>query len=77
LGNVYAAQLFGAAERAVGPLEEAFAEGDFRSLRTWLGENVHCHGKRYKAAALIERVTGSAPDPSALIESLSHRYRSE
>ncbi|HEY3257336.1 MAG TPA: carboxypeptidase M32 [Gemmatimonadaceae bacterium] len=75
LGNVYAAQLFAAAERAMGPLEEAFAEGDFRALRTWLGEHVHRHGKRYKAAEIIERTTGSAPDPSALIESLSHRYR--
>jgi carboxypeptidase Taq len=77
LGNVYAAQLFAAAERALGPLEEAFAEGDFRTLRTWLGENVHRHGKRYEPAVIIERATGSAPDPSALIESLSRRYRSE
>ncbi len=75
LGNVYAAQLFAAAERALGPLEEAFAEGDFRTLRTWLGEHVHRQGKRYKAAEIIERATGSAPDPSALIESLSRRYR--
>jgi carboxypeptidase Taq len=76
LGNVYAAQLFAAAESALGSLEEAFAEGEFRTLRTWLGENVHRHGKHYKAAEIIERVTGSAPDPSALIESLSRRYRS-
>lgn len=76
LGNVYAAQLFAAAERALGPLEEAFAQGDFRTLLTWLGENVHRHGKRYKAAEIVERATGSAPDPSALIESLSRRYRS-
>jgi carboxypeptidase Taq len=77
LGNVYAAQLFAAAEREIGPLEEVFAEGDFSTLRAWLGKNVHRHGKHYKAADLIERVTGSAPDPSALIESLSRRYRSE
>jgi carboxypeptidase Taq len=76
LGNVYAAQLFAAAERAVGPLDEAFAAGDFRTLSRWLGEQVHRHGRRYTAAALIERVTGSAPEPSALIASLSHRYRS-
>jgi carboxypeptidase Taq len=76
LGNVYAAQLFAAAERAVGPLEEAFAAGDFRTLRGWLGEHVHRHGRRYPVAALIERATGSAPDPSALIASLSRRYRS-
>jgi carboxypeptidase Taq len=75
LGNVYAAQLFNAAERAVGPLDEAFAAGDFRVLRDWLVENVHRHGKRYPAVALIERVTGEPPNPSALIASLSHRYR--
>jgi len=76
LGNVYAAQLFAAAERAMGPLEEAFAEGDFRTLRAWLVENVHRNGKRYKAADVIERATGGAPDPAALIETLSLRYLS-
>ena len=76
LGNVYSAQLFEAAEHAVGPLEDAFAAGEFGALRGWLGEHVHRHGKRYPAAALIERATGNAPDPSALVASLSHRYRS-
>ena len=74
LGNVYAAQLFEAAERAIGPLEDAFAEGEFSALRGWLAENIHRHGKRYGAAALVERVTGTPPDPSALIASLSQRY---
>jgi len=77
LGNVYAAQLFDAAEHAVGPLDEAFAAGDFRTLRGWLREHVHRHGQRYEVAALIERVTGSAPDPTALIASLSRRYRAD
>jgi carboxypeptidase Taq len=76
LGNVYAAQLFAAAERAVGPLDEAFAAGDFRTLSRWLGEHVHRHGQRYPAATIVERATGRAPDPSALIASLAHRYRS-
>ena len=74
LGNVYAAQLFDAAERAAGPLEDSFAAGDFSGLRNWLGENVHRHGRRYRPVAIIERATGKAPDPSALIASLSARY---
>jgi carboxypeptidase Taq len=77
LGNVYAAQIFEAADRAIGPLEDAFAAGDFRPLREWLAENIHRHGKRYHAPALIERVTGSAPRPSALIANLENRYGRE
>ena len=75
LGNVYAAQLHAAAERDVGPLEDAFARGDFSGLNRWLRENVHRHGMRYRAGAIVERTTGSVPDPSALIDSLSSRYR--
>ncbi len=74
LGNMYAAQLFEAAERAIGPLDDAFAAGEYHTLREWLRENIHRHGKRYPATTLIERVTGSPPDSSALIASLSQRY---
>ncbi|MEO7083864.1 MAG: carboxypeptidase M32 [Gemmatimonadaceae bacterium] len=75
LGNVYAAQLFAAADRAVGPLDDAFAAGDFLPLREWLREHVHRHAQRYAVAALIERATGSPPDATALVESLTNRYR--
>jgi carboxypeptidase Taq len=74
LGNVYAAQLFAAAERAIGPLDDAFASGDFRTLRDWLGEHVHRHGSLFSVATTIERATGSAPDPAALVGSLTRRY---
>ena len=74
LGNVYAAQIFAAAERAIGPLEDAFAVGEFGELRRWLADNIHRHGMRYRAEELIARVTGSGPDPLALIENLSTRY---
>ena len=75
LGNVYAAQLFATADREIGPLEESFAAGEFAPLREWLREKIHRHGKRYRATELIERTTGKSLDPSALIASISHRYR--
>ena len=75
LGNVYAAQLFAAADRAVGPLEESFARGDFAPLREWLGEHVHRHGMRWPVATLVERASGKSPDPADLVESLTRRYR--
>ena len=60
LGNVYCAQLFAAAERAIGPLEDAFARGEFEPLREWLREHVHRHGMRWPVPELIERATGAA-----------------
>jgi carboxypeptidase Taq len=77
LGNIYAAQLFAAAELELGSLDNAFAAGDFLSLRRWLGDRVHRHGQRFPVPTLIERVTGRPPDPSALIRNLESRYGSE
>jgi carboxypeptidase Taq len=74
LGNVYSAQIFTAAERAIGPLEDAFAVGEFGELRRWLADNIYRHGMRYRADEMIARVTGSGPDPQALIGNLSTRY---
>jgi carboxypeptidase Taq len=74
LGNVYAAQLFAAAEAQLGGLDEAFARGDFGGLLDWLREKIHCHGQRYRAADLVERVTGSRPDHRPLIDGLRRKY---
>jgi len=74
LGNVYAAQLFAAADRQIGPLEEQFARGEFAPLREWLREQVHRQGMRWSPAALVERATGQGPDATYLVESLTRRY---
>lgn len=75
LGNVYGAQLFAAAERALGELDEAFARGDFAGLLGWLREWVHRPGQLYTADELVARATGSSPSPDALLASLRRRYR--
>ena len=74
LGNVYAAQLFAAAQAELGGLDDAFARGDFGGLLGWLREKVHRQGQRYRAADLIERVTGSRPDHRPLIDGLRRKY---
>ena len=74
LGNIYAAQLFAAAERDLGPLDDRFAAGDFASLREWLGMRVHRLGSRYSAAETIERAVGGPLDPYVLLQSLERRY---
>lgn len=58
LGTLVSAQLFTAAAEALGPLDNAFARGEFAPLLGWLRENVHRHGRRYEASELVERATG-------------------
>jgi carboxypeptidase Taq len=74
LGNVYAAQLFGAAQAELGGLDDTFARGDFLGLFGWLREKIHRQGQRYRSTPLIERVTGSRPDHRPLIEGLRRKY---
>ncbi len=74
LGNLYAAQLFGAAEKDIGDLDERFASGDFQPLLEWLRNNIHQHGTTYKPRDLIRHVTGAEPDPSYLIDYCEKKY---
>jgi carboxypeptidase Taq len=74
LGNVYAAQLHAAADRAVGGLDELLARGETAPLLEWLRGNVHRHGRRYTPAELVRRATGSVPDPAPLVAALRGKY---
>jgi carboxypeptidase Taq len=74
LGDVFAAQLFAAAEAALGNLEEQFARGEFGELVLWLSSNVYRQGGRYPSARLIESVTGSPPDHRPLVRALKAKY---
>jgi len=74
LGNLYAAQLFEAAARAVPDLENGFTEGKLLPLRDWLVENVHRHGSRYRAPELIERATGSPPTAEAFKRYVKRKF---
>jgi carboxypeptidase Taq len=74
LGDVFAAQLYAAAERELGSLGEQFARGEFDALVQWLGRRVYREGGRYPSARLIEAVTGSPPDHRPLVRLLRQKY---
>jgi carboxypeptidase Taq len=67
LGNLIAAQLFEAAQRALGDLDAAFAAGDFRPLLGWLREHVHRHGSFHPAGELVARATGAPLSTAAYL----------
>jgi len=70
LGNLYSAQLYEAACEANPGMEADYARGEFDTLRHWLNEHVHVHGRRWQAAELCERATGKPLSADPLMRHL-------
>ena len=76
LGNIYSSMLYRQAEISLGPLQPDFAEGNFLPLLTWLRENVHRRGNRYRANELMKKITGTDIDHTALVDHLTQKTTS-
>ncbi len=74
LGNLYAAQLFEAAERDLGDLPSMFRAGEFAPLLEWLRTHIHRHGQCYSPGELVTRATGSPLSHEALMRYLRAKY---
>ncbi|MBU0637347.1 MAG: carboxypeptidase M32 [Planctomycetes bacterium] len=75
LGNLYAAQFFQAARRGLPDLDEQLRRGELAPLREWLRENIHVHGKRYRAHELVHEVTGAELSHKPYIDYLHAKYK--
>ncbi len=71
LGNLYAAQLYIAADKALKGLDKQITAGNFKDLLKWLRTNIHTQGRRYQPAQLIKKITGSPPKPTYLQKHLA------
>jgi carboxypeptidase Taq len=58
LGNLLAAQYYAKAVQARPSIPDDIASGRFDTLRTWLNENLHQHGRKFQSDELTRRVTG-------------------
>jgi len=74
LGNLYAASFMAAAEKELGEMQSSFRRGDFAGLRAWLGRHIHSEGRRYRPAALCEKVTGASLSAKPFIRYLEAKY---
>ncbi len=74
LGNVMAAQFFGAAKAQVPELEASLERADYAPLRGWLTDNLYRHGRAYTPAELLQRSTGQALDAEPLVRFLNEKY---
>jgi carboxypeptidase Taq len=75
LGNLIAAQLFGAASRQLGDLPGQIARGQFGGLLDWLRQQIHQHGRCYSGAELVENATGEPLRADHLTNDLEAKLR--
>lgn len=74
LGNLYAAQFYEAAQRALPDLRDRIRKGELRPLREWLRENIHRHGRRYPASELVRHVTGRPLSAEPFLKYLRSKF---
>jgi carboxypeptidase Taq len=74
LGNLYAAQFFERARVDLGDLERQLSRGEFAPLKEWLTIKIHRQGQRYRAADLVQAVTGAPLSPRPLLDQLRSKY---
>jgi len=74
LGNLYSAQLFETALKALPDLWAQVEQGEFAPLLGWLRKNVHEVGRRKTAVELIESVTGQKPSADPFMNYLEQKY---
>jgi carboxypeptidase Taq len=66
LGNLISAQLWEKVTADLPELPEAFEQGEFATLREWLRESLHRHGRKFTPGETLERAAGAGridPEP--------------
>lgn len=76
LGNLYAAQFYNQMKKDIPKLNQQIAKGDFSKINNWLKQNIHRHGKTYRAGALVKKVTGEELNSRYFAEYLEKKYLS-
>jgi len=74
IGNVASVQLYERALKDLPHLEEGFARGEFAELLTWMNDNVHAHGSKFKPQELLERVTGRELDAGPYLAYIKRKF---
>ncbi len=57
LGNIMSAQFYESAEIAIPNLSAEIKEGNFASLKGWLGQNLHKYGKKFTGLEVLKMAT--------------------
>jgi carboxypeptidase Taq len=74
LGTVMSVQIWEKVLEDVPDLEDQIERGEFSTLREWLGEHVHRHGRKYTPQETLKMATGRTLDPKPYLAYLRAKY---
>ncbi|HEU0028012.1 MAG TPA: hypothetical protein VFQ25_12935, partial [Ktedonobacterales bacterium] len=74
LGNLYAAQIYAALQRAYPDMDARLTSGDTAFALDWLRKRMYQYGKTYEPETLLRIVTGEQPDPAYFAEYLTRKF---
>jgi carboxypeptidase Taq len=74
IGNLLSVQLWRTFQGEHPSWEREIVGGEFSSLREWLRERVHRHGKAYRPSELVQRITGKALGAEPYLAYLEEKY---
>lgn len=74
MGNLYAAQFFAAAKEQSPAIAAELEAGKVNALLSWLRENIHQHGRKFKPDELVKRVTGQPLSHTAFVEYATDKF---
>jgi carboxypeptidase Taq len=74
LGNLISNQLWEKIEADIPGLSGQIQNGNFGELLSWLRENVHRHGKKFKPQYLVKKVVGETISPEPYLKYLNEKF---
>ena len=74
LGNLLSVQFYNQALEEMPDLPERIARGQLGTLRAWLRDNIHTHGKKFTPVELVQRVTGGEMSAAPFLAHLREKY---
>jgi Zn-dependent M32 family carboxypeptidase len=73
-GNILFAQFYAAALEAHPDIPPEIASGEFRTLHTWLHNNLYRHGSKFAPNDLVKRATDKAMTIKPYLDYLREKY---
>jgi carboxypeptidase Taq len=74
LGNVVSAQLWKTFTGEFPEWSDEIGRGEFGTLREWLRQVLHCHGRSYQPRDLVARITGAPVSTAPYLDYLESKY---